>query len=217
MLFLVGCGSQNSQSVQDAPVEAVPIRVSNNLQREVQDALANISDSDLKAFSLISAERRLSIGDSERSAFETFTKSREAFESTKPPPKLATDLLKARSWEDDRQGFGVLTRDGRVLFAMRTVTGANREDIDEDIAMYRGAFGTEQLITIEGRQVSYWFWEGTLIRLMICVDSTAKGSKTITIALGLNAIMDSLRMNRIDAPKDLAAAEGILEKSTVPR
>lgn len=212
-LFAVGCSAQVAAPPSENQAPSLSIRLSPRLSDEVSEALANVANGQYQVYSLLEGSSRVSVGDSDRSAFSVYPKPKGAYESTKLPPKFPDDLVKARVWEDERTGFGALFREGRVLFAMHTTNAVGREDVDAEVAAYRGEFGTNGLSTVEGNNASYWFWSSPKIRLMICHCKSATGDSNLTVSVGLNAIMDSLRMSAEDASKDMAFAGEILGRA----
>ena len=129
---------------------------------------------------------------------------------------------RARTWETAHMGFGEITYDGILVAAMYQEDKVDQDRVDEIVAAHK-----EQVdllpTNINGRKVSYWFWEIANQRLMICSNHTGRQGIKLTVAMGDDKVLDALGISLSMANRDMAivdkassAEKGPLARPIVP-
>lgn len=157
----------------------------------------------------------LRVGEAERAAMQKVARPRGAYDTQDPSP-LEGDDWKVRGWASQEAAFGVLTLDGRVALAVFTREKAPSDWFNELLSAHERAYSLATPRVVAGSSSSYWFWSRGQDRLMICRTRGVDGTTSATVAVGLAAVMDELRMNEQDAASDLSQAQRLLTRSPGP-
>ena len=125
------------------------------------------------------------------------------FEYNTLPPKFEPPYS-ARTWEEDHAhiGFGEILYDGGLAAAVYQEDRGNQDRVDELVRDHQDLVGRLRPTTLQGKRVSYWFWDKDDQRLMICAFSTGPNVIKITVAIGDDVVMDALGMSADQATKD---------------
>jgi len=151
-------------------------------------------------------------------------KPEEAFRIFKDPGRLGferNDLppgfpegYRARTWEAESQGFGVITFNDRIVVAMYQEERANQERVSEFVRVHQERMGQMRPQIINGRRVSYWFWELDGQRLMICAFQTERDGVRITTSMGDAGVLEALGVNYDRALRDQEKIDRALTQPT---
>lgn len=151
----------------------------------------------------------LKVGDSP-SDVEKIYPTPAASTSFKELPPGFQAPYRARGYETQHDGLGVIYYDNEVALAMHHEENLSSTDVDNETRAYTSLFGNPTS-TLSGRQVRYWFWQVDQRRLMICatMDQHQKDRYDLTVAVGDSVVMDALRMNRAAASEDQPESDKI--------
>ncbi len=154
--------------------------------------------------------KNIVLGESAGNALAVLPRPPGAFEFTDVPLGFR-DGYAARGWEGNQGGFGVLTRDGRIVLAMRSWTNASNEMIEETKEQYANEIGRRiKPIDFGDDKRGYRFWREDLTQLMLCWSPDVRGRTTLVVALGDARVMAPLRMDPRNAAQDLARADELM-------
>ncbi len=194
--MLLGCGPSErpAQEAAARPPDTPKLVVAADLLKQTELALLNEG-------------RRVAVGDEFREALEVFRPGRrvKAFELRDLPASLGPEFA-PRGWETDSEGFGLVVYGERVAAAVRTVSGRSESEMMDAAEAYGRLYRRLQPVEVAGQTSRYWFFESGNQRLMVCGARTHKGNWTVTLAVGLNPVMDALRMSPARAKEDALRA-----------
>lgn len=202
LVALAGCGDPASVApiaTDTAPATTTP-----------PETVASPDFNRLTTLALVSGDRTLKVGDSTDQAESFFERPRRSFLLRELPEAFGPGY-RARGWESDRQGFGIVSYRDRVAAAMLTVEGVDETVVQETLQTHRRNDDPNnpdrRTFTQESRVARYWFWEEANQRVMVCAAKTYRGDFTVTVAVGDIAALDALRMSPEEARNDANRAE----------
>lgn len=179
---------------------------------------------------LLRQRGKLRVGDSFDRALDLFQGARRAREFQDLPARLAAPY-KAHGWETQGEGFGVILYNARVAAAVHTLEKASDEEVLELVDAYQDEMRMLPEI-VTGQTARYWFWEVPRVRLpnsdsgndpkavkqrlMVCAVVDAKGTYTLTQAMGDVFPMNAIKANIYAAQTDVAAADQLMQ-GVVPK
>lgn len=147
------------------------------------------------------------VGGEAAEAARLFTQPKKSFELRELPTQFG-DGFRVRGWESDAEGYGVISFDGRVALALRTLRNVDEERVIETIREAEYDLG-RNAVTATGKTSRYWFWESQRDRKMVCAVEVKRGEFMLTLAIGELNVMDALRMAPAQAQKDAARSGAI--------
>jgi hypothetical protein len=165
---------------------------------------------------LLRGDRTLGVWASSEEAGRFFPGPENASEFRELPPNFRSPY-RARGWEANRVGFGVILYEGFVAAAMYQESNLTLEDVHEIVRPYLESFGDAHR-TLSGARVQYWFWQERGHRLMVhyAPNVNGEGRYDLTIAVGADAAMDGIRASYQDALEDLRQVEHLIPPPTYP-
>jgi len=172
-----------------------------------------LQSSDLR---MIRSERELALGDTWSEAIEVFEIPRNAFEFSQLPPRFATPY-RARGWETSREGFGVIAYDDRIVAAFHQRDRVTAEQIDETFELYEQALAGMDPLRVEGKTVRTAFWEQNGQRLMVQAVQKPGNGLYLTVALGVDSVLNELGASPTRAREDVTTLDGALFPEDTPR
>lgn len=197
----VGCAPGEPEPAAPAAAPTPVIKV---------EAIDPPSYDEQASLALMAGDKRIVLGELASNALAVFPRPPGAFEFAELPPGFAEGYA-ARGWEDLQGGFGLLTRDGRVVLAVRTWNNISDEMIADTKDEYAREIGRRiKPIDFGTAKSGYRFWRDSLTQLMICWSPDVRGRSALTVALGDARIMAPLRMDPRNAAQDLARADSLL-------
>jgi len=142
-------------------------------------------------------------------------------------PKNATELLeqspltgeryKVIGWHADQETVAAIMLDDEMVLGLITIDKANQDLYNETYRSLKQAYGEAPVPS--DPTISYRFWETPTEkpteRLMLVYTPTAKGSNSMTIAVGMPAAMDALGMSQQASMADIRHARALLGSSPV--
>lgn len=174
---------------------------------------------------LLRQRGKLRVGDSFDRALDLFQGARRAREFQELPSRLAAPY-KAHGWETTAEGFGVILYEARVAAALHTLEKATDEQVMELVDAYQDEMRMLPEL-VSGQTARYWFWEVPRVRLpnsdtvndpkavkqrlMVCAVRDAKGTFTLTEAMGDVFAMNAIKANMHAAEADVAAADQLMQ------
>jgi|DewCreStandDraft_4_1066084.scaffolds.fasta_scaffold109293_2 hypothetical protein len=165
---------------------------------------------------LLADGKNIVLGELASNALIALPRPPGAFEFTDVPPGFKEGYA-ARGWEGNQGGFGVLTRDGRVVLAMRYWSNASNEMISDTKEAYSKEIGRRiKPIDFGDDKRGYRFWRDGLTQLMLCWSPDVRGRTALVAALGDARIMAALRMDPRNAAQDLARADQLMAQLSKP-
>lgn len=201
-LLSIGCGtgeSDISAASQGPPPAATAVETIDAPVFDEQASLVLLADG-----------KRIALGEVAGNALAVVPRPPGAFEFTDVPPGFR-DGYAARGWEGNQGGFGVLTRDGRIVLAMRSWANASKEMIEETKAEYTKEIGRRiKPIDFGDENRGYRFWREGVTQLMMCWSPDVRGRTMLVVAVGDARVMAPLRMDPRNAAQDLARADELM-------
>lgn len=147
----------------------------------------------------------LKVGDDVAASLGFFAKPKKAYEF-RDLPNVFPPEFKSNGWENDVEGYGLISFDNRVAAAMRLLHKVDEARVQNEITSIRYQSGRETE-TVTGRAARYWFWESGRHRQMVCAVPEGKDTFLLTIAIGELNTMNALRMNQRLAEADTKRAD----------
>jgi hypothetical protein len=206
-LIVVGC--QGTETANTQPTSVAPIKaasVPSPRTKEPTDIAMSV--------------RRgtpITVWSSPDSAFRKFQDPKQVgFEYNILPPKFEPPYS-ARTWEEDHAhiGFGEILYDGGLAAAVYQEDRANQDRLDELVRDHQDLVGRLVPTTLQGKKVSYWFWDKDDQRLMICAFATGPNVIKVTVAIGDDVVMDAMGMSPDQAAKDQIKVDSSLLKTPI--
>lgn len=157
----------------------------------------------------------LQVGDSTGKAYRAFPKPPKAFTAVRLPDVLARiqdPVLSAEGWSTAEESFGLVLIQERVILATHTLDGVDERQWSQILDRY-DRFPFLEAITVGSGKVQYRFYQQEGQRLMLAFATDYRGRRSITVALGLSDLMDTLRMSPSKAEEDFAKATEALNKA----
>ena len=162
---------------------------------------------------LVIVKNPITVGYSSEGAFQLFhdrDSSKSGFEKVDLPPKFQFPY-RALTWESGHSGFGEITYNSVLVFAMY------QEDVS---ALYKGDKAQDRVDQLvkdhkdqlngkapdevkgeKGGRIHYYFWDEDNQRLMICSYQNAQDETMVTVAMGDDVVMDALDMSKQKAER----------------
>lgn len=203
VMALQGCGDPETGGTAELLRPAPKLRLDEPVSYDETGLAMRLDDVEVR------------VGEAERTAMQKVSRPRGAYDTQDPAP-LEGDDWKVRGWASQEAAFGVLTLDGRVVLAVFTREKAPGDWFNELLSAHERAYSLATPRVVAGSSSSYWFWSRGQDRLMICRTRGVDGTTSATVAVGLGAVMDELRMNERDAASDLLQAQRLLTRSPAP-
>ena len=94
-------------------------------------------------------------------------------------------------YDNASRGVGAILYDNRVAVEMRQLENVQDQDVKDEVARYTDQFDINPT-TVFGTRVSYWFWDDTHVRVMICAFKTDQKAFNMTTAAGDDDVADKL-------------------------
>jgi hypothetical protein len=141
------------------------------------------------------------VGDTWQTAREVFPQPSTAFEFDDLPERFR-QTYKARGWETAKEGFGVITYQGRIVSAMHQTERATQDQLKAVLDTYRERLGPAPPTEVEGRQVRYYFFEREGQRLMVSAFQGDGDGIRLTEAMGVDEVLNALGINPETAQRD---------------
>lgn len=181
-LGLIGCGSFEGE-INEKPIN-----------RELS---ARIEDySTLSTLSLANGKRALRLGETPEKALTLFPRPSRGFPIEETVPGFP-EALKARGWESNQEGFGVIYRDDQVLLAMHQFEGLDVEQFAELLVEVQAATpGAEYSKAQKDQSEIWWSTDGRDV-LMLTRTPNKKKKYQVTVTLGNRLLVDSLGMTKL--------------------
>lgn len=215
-LALVGCGSPPSAKKETASPEEPKIEVQTVVQ---VPAFADGGSSDVE---LIVGEGRVGVGDDVNRAMRQLTRPKTASSVSKTAPYLDPSYA-VIGWETDTTVYAIIHRDGKVVLAMNTEDGLDKDRATESLNQIAGE--PIQPVEVSSGRVHYLFWDGkgpfkeaeNRIRVMIGTIETKPGEFRLVKAIGPAALMERYHMSPTAAQDDMIEANKHLRASDEER
>ena len=155
------------------------------------------------------------VGDSVDHAFELFPQPTGAIAVGELPKDFNQSVFESKGWDfaagKPAEAFGIISNAGRVVVALHQLQGTKEEGKEGQVRFATESFGNPTQPPVTQGPISYWFWEEGDQRYMICAIKKADDLYDVTVALGAQQAMDSLRMSVAAAKEDSEKAGPILE------
>jgi hypothetical protein len=179
---LIGCGSFESE-VNEKPIN-----------RELS---ARIEDySTLSTLSIANGKRSFKLGETPEKALTLFPRPSRGFPIEENIPGFP-EALKARGWETNQEGFGVIFRDEQVLLAMHQFEGLEVDQFAELLVEVQAATpGAEYSKSTKDETDIWWCTDGRDV-LMISRTPNKKKKYQVTVTLGNRLLVDALGMTKL--------------------
>lgn len=191
-ILATGCtgGSAASGSqASNGPIKVVPPSVLNS------NTLALVND-----------DQKLAVGDGVAHWSQVFPRPIHGSFAVKEVPRaLSASDLTAQGWETATKGFGALINSQKVALAMVWESKDHAARAASINALYTKVNQELPVQKVASGGVSYLFWEDHGIRMMLFTQRLSEDSFNITVSIGEDQLMDSLRAGPIQARDDLAA------------
>lgn len=182
LLALAGCGSF------EAEVDEKPIN--RELSARIEDYTT------LSTLSLANGKRALKLGETPEKALTLFPRPSRGFPIEESIPGFP-EALKARGWETNQEGFGVIYRDDQVLLAMHQFEGLEVEQFAELLVEVQAATpGAEYSKAAKDQTDIWWSTDGRDV-LMISRTPNKKKRYQVTVTLGNKLLVDALGMTKL--------------------
>lgn len=155
----------------------------------------------------------LRVGDTSDEAMRIFPEEKNSFKLADMPPGWKDDAYKCTGWDTSNLGFGIITYNDRMAFALYHEDRTKEERLQEILDTYTKLIPSSPT-PIRGSRVRYWYWEDGPQRLMICAVSSPIPNEgvNVTIALGDAEIMNLFRMNPKASENDVKMAEDLFRQ-----
>lgn len=160
---------------------------------------------------LLNSSSELYVGAPADKAMDHFGRPRRAYEFRDLPEGFTKDY-RSMGWENDLEGFGIITYRDRVAVAVREWSATDAETVDEAVATYSRRYGPTDPEVVEGKSGRYWFWEIERHRMMICAVPGLNNRFHLVLAIGERNSMDYLRMSADRAREDIVRADRALNQ-----
>ncbi|HXH61776.1 MAG TPA: hypothetical protein VNI20_10515 [Fimbriimonadaceae bacterium] len=162
---------------------------------------------------IINKDRSLRLGATSDEALSVFPAPARSYPFSTLPAQFGKGF-KATGWDSDLRSFGcILYGEGSdrdvVVLAMETQDSVSEDDVASAIALYKKQYGEPQL-NLPGKDVQYMIWERPERRLMLNVSTNSKGSRALTVAVGVPQVMGELGITQDQARTDWASAKETL-------
>ena len=205
LLAVSGCGSPPSTKKEAISAEEPKIEVQTVVQ------VPGFADSVTSNLELVVGEGRVGVGDDVNRAVRQLTRPKTASTVSKTAPYLDASFSVV-GWETDTTVYAIVHREGKVVLAMNTEDGLDKDRATEALNQIAG--DAIQPVEISGGRVHYLFWEGkgpfkegeNRIRAMIGTIEVKPGEYRLVKAIGPVALMERYHMSPTAAQDDLIEA-----------
>jgi hypothetical protein len=160
---------------------------------------------------IISDKVSVYLGSSAESAMKLFTRPADAVAVKTLPTSLPLGYV-ALGWKTETESLGTISQKDQVVLIIHTQRDISKSKAGSVFDQFEKTYG-KPLKVLEKEHSIYKFWEANKQRLMICYTADHSQKWHITVALGVNVLMDALRMNAKDAALDQNQAEKMLGSS----
>ncbi|MDI9641451.1 hypothetical protein QPK87_07250 [Kamptonema cortianum] len=158
---------------------------------------------------------RIQIGQNPSSCFVgSYAKPTRATPINELPPGF-DEGFDAAGWESISRTVSVVSKDFAIVLAIDIQSELKPEqakEIEDDYTLRFSGSST----SIKTEKTTYHFWQDRSVRLMMCQYTMPNGKIVLTTALGLNHLMDALRMEPDLAQQDADAAATVFSRNTQP-
>ncbi|HVT13072.1 MAG TPA: hypothetical protein VHE55_12480 [Fimbriimonadaceae bacterium] len=184
---------------------------------------------------LIRRSGTVRVGMNQDDAFSIFTQPPNSYEKSDLPASFDASSYEATGWQSKGEGFGMILCKGKVfkgevykdkvVVAVDELDGLTEARLASDVVKpYIDAFGQPQYFDdknelksgfLDGRFVRYWFWQSgsnTGDILMICATEVKMDKLNVTIAVGWDSAMATLRMTPASALEDQRSADRLIDR-----
>jgi hypothetical protein len=164
---------------------------------------------------LLNGNEALSVGVRSSDAYEFFVRPPKSYEFRDLRGNFGAGF-KARGWETESEGYGIIAYGDRMCAAVREVNRVDDSMVQEVVEMYRRRHRNIDMKTIAGTTARYWFWEEDRHRVMICATRVKANVFNLTVALGELNTLNGLRMGVSFAADDVERADRSLQLKDKP-
>lgn len=188
--FILG-GCSQAESGEDMP----------NVNKSLSVMVPEYTE--LSRVRLPEGRRYVSLGDTEEKALSVFPRSSRGFDFPEITiPGFPPDF-KAKGWESNTKGFGVILHDDRVVLAMEQFEAIEADEFASMLENIKTVNGLDRFQAVTQDKAEYWF---TKMGTDILAISRVAGNKKryqVTITIGNEHILDALgilkNVNKEDA------------------
>lgn len=207
-LLVIGCGGNEKVATPEKPEPSVALKT-----RVPGPAKVEPPDFEVRSnLRMIRNGEELRVGDPIDSALRIFREEKNAYKIADMPPGWKDESYTCQGWDNGTMGFGAILFDDKVCLGLYHEYKANQERLDEILNTYE-RLHSDEVKTIVGSRVRYWFWENLGHRLMICAVQSPRDGTNIAIALGDSKVMDIMGMNPENAEKDRVVADKLFQEA----
>lgn len=151
------------------------------------------------------------VGDSLEHVFSVFPKPPRAIDANELPAELKGRGLTAQGWDNPTgrpaDAFATIMAGGRSGLLMRQLIRTTSDGLEAQIEIAKANFGEPTNKPISVGNIGYWFWEDSGQRYMICAIKHSEKDIDITVSLGTDELMNTLRMSPTAASADAKKAD----------
>lgn len=205
---LAGCG-MDARPVAEAPEPVTQAKVI-NLPTETPGSTGT-------AIGLIHDTLTLQVGNTADEGRQIFPRPEKATLVSELPDGWPKDYSSS-GWQTDKEGFGMILHDGKVVGALYSQEDVTNERVQLMVADYSKVYADSTKykadeIPNKNPKIDYWIWEDDEYRCMVCETVNARSKLVVTVGMGYKQVMDALGMSKDAAADDIKRAENVLQNA----
>jgi len=163
-------------------------------------------------YKLLNGDASIKVGYSETAALRAFEQPTKSFGVRSLPNGFGAEFS-AGGWEKGDDAFACIFYKKALVLGMYIKENVDDEDIQAELALYQGKYGTPTMSFDETKRVRYYFWYGSdkwsssdrMLMINTAVD--INDVRSMTVAIGVPEIMSHIGMDPKQARTDLDAAQ----------